>query len=336
MSRSTNPPYRQRNRGRTVAPVLALSLAVAGNSWAGPAASSQLDLPAQSLAASLDSLAKTSGAKLIYADSLVKGLQAEALHGEFTVQQALEQLLHKHGLQSENVGDGVITIKKAPPAPKPQAVRDDSIISLGEVTVSDQQENGKLTSKDIATSVDIMYADKIADQNVLTAFDLMHRMPGVQITQFGQGTTTGKFSFRGFNGEGRTNAVKLLIDGIPSNSNDGNMPYLDALFPLDIESIEVVRGTNDPRYGLHNIAGNVNMTTSTGGNYVKGRMSYGSFDTHGSIGLGLRKDGFSQNYQISYRASDGYRDRSDSDKNSFSGKWFYAPSDKYKAGLIAR
>ncbi|ANE56896.1 TonB-dependent receptor [Methylomonas sp. DH-1] len=337
MSRSTNPPYRQRNRGRTVAPVLALSLAVAGNSWAGAAASNQLDLPAQSLAASLDSLAKTSGAKLIYADSLVKGLQAEALHGEFTVQQALEQLLRKHGLQSENVGDGVITIKKAPPAPKPQAVKDDSIISLGEVTVSDQQENGKLTSKDIATSVDIMYADKIADQNVLTAFDLMHRMPGVQITQFGQGTTTGKFSFRGFNGEGRTNAVKLLIDGIPSNSNDGNMPYLDALFPLDIESIEVVRGTNDPRYGLHNIAGNVNMTTSTGGNYVKGRMSYGSFDTHEiQSGLGYEKDGFSQNYQISYRASDGYRDRSDSDKNSFSGKWFYAPSDKYKAGLIAR
>ncbi|WP_260839174.1 TonB-dependent receptor domain-containing protein [Methylomonas koyamae] len=337
MTLSSSPTDRQRSGRRIVLPMLALSLAIAGNTWAGAAVSSKLDLPAQSLAASLDSLAKTSGAKLIYADSIVNGIQADALRGEFTVQQALDRLLHKHGLQSEIVG-GVITIKKAPPAPKPQAIRDDSIISLGEVTVNEQPDNGKLTSKDIATSVDIMYADKIADQNVLTAFDLMHRMPGIQITQFGQGTTTGKFSFRGFNGEGNINAVKLLIDGIPSNTNDGNMPFIDALFPLDIESIEVVRGTNDPRYGLHNIAGNVNMTTTTGGNYVKGRVSYGSFDTHDiQSGLGYEKDGFSQNYQVSYRASDGYRDHSDTDKNSFSGKWFYTPEDKkYKVGLIAR
>jgi iron complex outermembrane receptor protein len=81
------------------------------------------------------------------------------------------------------------------------------------------------------------------------------------LTQFGQGTTSGKFSMRAFNGEGEINAVKLLIDGVPSNSNDGNMPYIDLAPRLDIESIEVVRGTNDPRYGLHNIAGNANIST---------------------------------------------------------------------------
>ena len=155
---------------------------------------------------------------------------------------------------------------------------DNSVFELGEVTVT-ATPTGTLDSRDILTSVDIMNTDKIADQNVLTAFDLLHRMPGVQITQFNQGTTTGKFSFRAFNGEGNINAVKLLIDGIPSNTNDGNMPFIDALFPLDIESIETVRGTNDPRYGLHAIAGNANIHTFEGGNYAKGRVSYGSFDT---------------------------------------------------------
>ncbi|MCQ8180907.1 TonB-dependent receptor [Methylomonas sp. SURF-1] len=338
MTGLTNPSYRRSNGHRIVAPMLALSLAIVGNTRAGTAATSQIDLPAQSLAASLDSLAKTSGAKLIYADSLVNGIQADALHGEFSVPQALERLLNKHGLQFENVGDGVITIKKAPPAPKPQSVRDDSIFELGEVTVSDREDGNKLTSKDIATSVDIMYADKIQDQNVITAYDLLHRMPGVQITQFGQGTTTGKFSFRAFNGEGNINAVKLLIDGIPSNTNDGNMPFIDALFPLDIESIEIVRGTNDPRYGLHNIAGNANIRTAAGGNYVKGRISYGSFGTHEiQSGLGIEKNGFTQNYAISYRGLDGYRDHGDSEKNSFSGKWFYTGDDnRYKIGLSAR
>lgn len=166
---------------------------------------------------------------------------------------------------------------------------DNSVFELGEVTVT-ATPTGTLDSRDILSSVDVMHADKIADQNVLTAFDLLHRMPGVQITQFNQGTTTGKFSFRAFNGEGNINAVKLLIDGIPSNTNDGNMPFIDALFPLDIQSIETVRGTNDPRYGLHAIAGNANIHTFEGGNYANGRVSYGSFDTTSvQTGVGYEK-----------------------------------------------
>lgn len=214
---------------------------------------------------------------------------------------------------------------------------ENSVFELGEVTVT-ATPNGTLDSRDILSSVDVMHENMIANQNVLTAFDLLHRMPGVQITQFNQGITTGKFSFRAFNGEGNINAVKLLIDGIPSNTNDGNMPFIDALFPLDIESIETVRGTNDPRYGLHAIAGNANIHTFEGGNYAKGRISYGSFDTVSvQSGAGYETNGFTQNYTANYRYTNGYRDHAGSDKNSFSGKWFYTPEDgKYKVGLIAR
>lgn len=227
--------------------------------------------------------------------------------------------------------------KAKPSTQKAAAKGDNSVFELGNMVVT-AAPTGKLESRDILSSVDIMNADKIANQNVLTSFDLLHRMPGVQITQFNQGTTTGKFSFRGFNGEGNINGVKLLIDGIPSNTNDGNMPFIDGLFPLDIESIEVVRGTNDPRYGLHAIGGNANMFTTEGGNYAKARVSYGSFDTHDiQSGLGYETNGFTQNYSVSYRATNGYRDHASSDKNAFSGKWFYTPeSEKFKVGLIAR
>lgn len=213
---------------------------------------------------------------------------------------------------------------------------DNSVFELGEMVVN-ARPSGKLQSRDILSSVDIMNADKIQNQNVLTSFDLFHRMPGIQITQFNQGTTTGKLSFRGFNGEGNINGVKLLIDGIPSNTNDGNMPFIDALFPLNIESLEVVRGTNDPRYGLHAIAGNANIFTTNGGNYLKGRISYGSFDTYDvQSGAGYETGGFSQNYSFNYRNTNGYRDHAESEKNGFSGKWFYTPeSDKFRVGLIA-
>ena len=214
---------------------------------------------------------------------------------------------------------------------------DNSLFELGQVTVS-AKPTGRLDTRDILSSVDIMNADKIGNQNVLNAYDLLHRMPGVQITQFNQGITTGKFSFRAFNGEGNINAVKLLIDGIPSNNNAGDPYFIDALFPLDIESIETVRGTNDPRYGLHAIAGNANIRTFEGGNYVKGRVSYGSFDTVSvQSGAGYEKNGFTQNYSADYRYTNGYRAHAQSDKNNFSAKWFYSPEDgKYKVGLIAR
>ncbi len=74
---------------------------------------------------------------------------------------------------------------------------DNSVFELGEVTVT-AKPTGRLDSRDILSSVDVMNADKIQNQNVLTSFDLFHRMPGVQITQFNQGTTTGKLSFRAF------------------------------------------------------------------------------------------------------------------------------------------
>jgi len=158
------------------------------------------------------------------------------------------------------------------------AAESDSILTLGEVAVT-AAATGELATQSVFTSVDRMGADLIENQSVDSAWELFGHMPGVQITEFNQGTTSGKFSFRAFNGEGEINAVKLLIDGIPSNTNDGNMPFIDMVMPLDIEYIETVKGTNDPRYGLYNIAGNASIVTRTSGNYEKMRLSTGSFGT---------------------------------------------------------
>ncbi|WP_057413762.1 TonB-dependent receptor, partial [Pseudomonas syringae group genomosp. 3] len=188
------------------------------------------------------------------------------------------------------------------------------------------------------SSVDILGGDILEKMPVNYSWELFRRAPGVMLTEFNQGTTSGKISFRGFNGEGEVNAVKLLIDGIPSNSNDGNMPYMDMIFPMELDSIEVVRGTSDARYGLNNIAGNVNMLTRTGGDYNKARFRYGSFNTQETqLAKGLESSNWTQNYFFAYQKSDGYRDHAEADKFSMSGKWFFTPDDdSYRIGLIAR
>ncbi|MEG2466624.1 MAG: TonB-dependent receptor [Comamonas sp.] len=213
----------------------------------------------------------------------------------------------------------------------------DSSLTLGTVNVS-ASTSGPLSIRNVFSSVDILGADVLANEHVDYSWELMSKAPGVQVTQFKQGTDAGRFSFRGFNGEGRINAVKLLIDGIPSNDNAGGMPFLDAVFPLDIESIEVVRGTNDARYGLNNIAGNANVITRTGGNEGRASMTVGSFGTKEfQLAKGIESSNWSQNYFLAWRDSDGYRDHADAKKISMSGKWFYTSDDgRWRTGVIAR
>ncbi len=213
----------------------------------------------------------------------------------------------------------------------------DATLTLGTVRVEGRSA-GPLDVRRVFSSVDLLGAGLLEDQHVDYSWELLTRAPGVQVTQFKQGTDAGRFSFRGFNGEGRVNAVKLLIDGIPSNDNAGGMPYLDAVFPLEIERMAIVRGTNDARYGLNNIAGNVDVQTRQGGNDGHASLTVGSYGTREvQVAKGLESGDWSQNYFIGWRDSDGYRDHADARKLALSGKWFYTRADLgWRAGLTAR
>lgn len=222
-------------------------------------------------------------------------------------------------------------------APESRAQSSDSALTLGKVDVH-QHTEGQLTAHQVLTSVDVLGADQIEDKNVSHSWELLGQMPGIQLTETRQGAESGKVSFRAFNGEGYLNAIKTLIDGVPSNVNSGNQRFIDMLFPLEISFIEVVRGTNDPRYGLHNIGGNVNFGTRQGGNYTDGRFGYGSYNTRDAqLAIGSESNGLAQNYFIGTQASDGYRDHDSSRKYAIGGKWFYGDlDDGMRIGLTAR
>ncbi|MFY9271361.1 MAG: TonB-dependent receptor [Candidatus Manganitrophaceae bacterium] len=211
----------------------------------------------------------------------------------------------------------------------------DTVVTLGEVTVTGKK-SGPLESADLLTSVDIIGADQLERENVDETMKVMKKVPGVYMSEFNQGIISGDIGIRGFSPEGDNPHTKLLIDGIPSNLNSG-FADMKPIFPLEIDRIEVVKGTIDPRYGLHNIAGNVNIFTRRGGNDKIGKMLYGSFGTLDLQALSaFEKDRLSQTYFASYRRSDGYRDHSGLDKYALSGKWFYRLTDRLSVGLIAR
>lgn len=192
------------------------------------------------------------------------------------------------------------------------------------------------SSEDVITSIDRLGGDIAQRQNVDNSWELFARLPGVVLTDFNQGAMSGRFSIRGFNAEAEISAVKLLLDGLPSNENGGRMDFIDLVSPLDIASIELVRGTSDARWGLHSIAGNANINTRTGGTYLDAKAMAGSFGMiDGQVSAGLERGDLSQKYSAAYRQMGGYRDHSDLSRYNLTGKWTYDLGGA-RVGAIAR
>lgn len=183
---------------------------------------------------------------------------------------------------------------------------------------------------------DILARDQLENEHVNFTADLFKKIPGVYFSRFNQGIISANIAMRGFDGEGSSPHSKLLIDGIPSNLHVG-YPEMDALFPMEIDHIEVVKGTFDPRFGLHNVAGNVQMYSRQSGDEKELELMYGSFDTYEAQGFyASESENLDQTYFIGTRKTAGYRDHSDLEKTTVSGKWFYDITEDVNIGLIAR
>jgi len=216
-------------------------------------------------------------------------------------------------------------------------LRAENPATLDPVTVR-QTADGPLAPGNALASVDVMGAERIGGQSVMLSWELLGQMSGVQLTRTRQGAESGKPTLRAFNGEGYINAVKTLIDGVPSNVNSGNQRFIDMIFPLEISHIEVVRGTSDARYGLHNIGGNIDYVTRQGGDYLDARLSAGSFGTRElQFAAGAEDAGLAQNYFFGIQSSDGARQHEDSRRYTLGGKWFATSADgASRLGLTAR
>ncbi len=212
------------------------------------------------------------------------------------------------------------------PNPEPEAL--DSIVVIG--------KQPKPDSAGLAGSVDVIGRDELANERVDDTMELFTKVPGVYISRYNQGLINTDIAIRGFAGDGETPHAKLLIDGIPGNLHNG-YSELDQLFPLSIESIQVYKGTSDPRVGLFNIAGNYRVQTRQDTDTMEVDASIGSYSAKELQGYaGIQSGDWTQNYFAGYRDAEGYRDGSDLKKAVAHARWAYALSEQTSIALIAR
>ncbi len=219
--------------------------------------------------------------------------------------------------------------------PAPPAAPEGTYVTLGKVEVSATPFGVRTT--DLLTSVTVVGADQLENESADYTLELLGKIPGVTLTDFNQGVITADVSLRGFNGEGSSPHLRLLVDGIPHNLNNGYND-LGPVFPLEIERVEVVKGTADPRFGLNAVAGTVGVHTHQSFTGQRLKLLAGSFGVQDAQALaGYRTGGFAQTYFAGYRRSDGYRDHAAIEKYSFAGKWYLAgAADRWRLGLQAR
>ena len=138
-----------------------------------------------------------------------------------------------------------------------------------------------------ASSVTVITAADINNQQYRTVPDVLSAVPGLNVVQAGgPGSQTSVF-IRGTN----ANHVKVLIDGIDvSDPSNPNQSYdFGQLLTGDIARIEVLRGPQSGLYGSDAIGGVISITTKQGTGPLKMTLtgdggSFGTFNQKLAVG----------------------------------------------------
>ena len=310
----------RRNTCKNKRLLLAVMLATAFCAYAADDEAIVLDLPAQSLAATLAGIAKASHTKLIYADAMVQGLQAEALQGRLTVRQALEKVLSRNGLQVDAAGDALVIVKandtSSATLPKVKVLGNavyDVKDPYNEDYVLPNATSGTKTDTPIMETplnVQVISKQVLKDQQIITLADALKNVSGVTInTQAANGGFTGtqggtatSFTLRGFTSETFFRDGMRLTQGAASRSM------------ANIEAIEVLKGSAAILYGLVEPGGMVNVITKKplATPYYSLGQQFGSYDlyrtTMDATGPITQNKDFLYRMNISYQNSGSYRE----------------------------
>ena len=208
-----------------------------------------IDISAQSLGGALTSLATQSGIQILFNADEVKGTKSVALHGQIAPEEALRKLLEGSGFVFGNTGKGTYVIKRSATG----------LTVLPEVLVTADAERGYKANKttiagktpqtlrEIPNSVSVLTRDQMNDQNMVTTWDALSQIAGVQAIS--NDITQGQYHSRG-------GALELQNDGSPSSMPLSGYQQFDLAM---YERVEVLRGPSGVLQGSGSFSGTVNF-----------------------------------------------------------------------------
>ncbi|MCB5188571.1 TonB-dependent siderophore receptor [Methylobacillus caricis] len=231
------------------------------------------DLPASSLAATLNQIARETGAVLTVDATLLANKKSAPVRGDFTPQQALQQALLGTGLALVTTDIGSFSLKVA--AIAGSSTRADT---LPEVNVVARAQNGRWTTttegtrsyasnvvsigkgelalKDIPQSVSVLTRQRMDDMGITDLRDAANTVTGVVgVAGVGQGMV---LSSRGFQIDA------WQYDGVPIPRNTYALGNWGAEGMVFFDRLEVLRGASGLLQGTGSPGGAINLVRKRG------------------------------------------------------------------------
>jgi iron complex outermembrane receptor protein len=222
------------------------------------------------------------------------------------------------------------------PAWAEETSADSAVITAPVVVTATRVEQN---SFDLPVSIDVVDGETIREgQPRINLSETAVRIPGVVVSNRNNPAQDIAISTRGFGARSAfgVRGVRLYADGIPMSMPDG--AGQTGTFNLDTaKSIEFMRGPFSALYG-NSSGGVVQLLTADGEEMptVSGGITFGSYDSQReSLTFSGQEGAFNYIVNAAHQQSDGYRDHSESTRDTLHGKFSYQASEDTKITLLA-
>jgi outer membrane receptor protein involved in Fe transport len=303
----------------------------------------RFDVPPGALSDALIDYSRQADLRLLVSSGLVRGVRTPGLHGVFSAEEALTQLLGDTGLEGRIGGSGVVIITEKTNGKDTQdmTIRTSMQAKSGGAalmallmgttaasaqTVADQNDEGDVIvvigtagsagtdRKDASFAVTTIPTESIERFQPQSTADLFRQIPGVWVESSG-GVAGANIFVRGLPSGGDAPFVTLAINGGPIyGASTLSFFEQSSIFRTDftIEQVEGLRGGPSSVFGAGQPGLTVNFNLKEGGDVTEGtaRYTYSDFGAHrvDAVVSGPVTDTLTYMVGGYVRGSDGLRD----------------------------
>ncbi|WP_350283295.1 TonB-dependent receptor [Nitrosomonas sp.] len=272
---------------------------------ASRSATAAYHIPAGPLGTALSRFACESGLLLSSDANLTAGKQTAGLRGEYTVEQALKQLLAGTGLQPRFSDNGAVTLERIASQGSDQSILLPSMtVSTASLKQGTADEGYRVSNisgvglwderslRDTPYSMSVVPSDLIENINAQNMGQIFKMNPLTQEPTINNQTGVPFVTIRGFQ------SVNPVYDGIPMAAGNGS-----AVSVIEINRVEILSGTSGFLYGGSRVGGAINYVTKNSTDVPLRRLTFGNYggtQFYGHADIGGK---FDERGRFGYRAN---------------------------------
>ena len=265
--------FRPASRFTPVCLALLLAQGVCSSSYAQTVSNSahaqhHFDLPADSLVATLDRIARQSGYEIAYVPALAGGLRAPAIQGTMSAEQAAQRAVAGSGLSVRTTAAGTLTLDRLTTLTLPEQ----SIVGMQtEAPTVSVGTKVALRLREVPQTIDVIGQERIQKQNLYTLEDALGKVGGVTVQRIDASRLS--FFSRGFE------MTSLQLDGTPTTMD--NRVFLSPDLTM-YDRVEVLKGPSGSLTGTGGPGGSINLVRKRpmADAAVSAEVSAGSWDNY--------------------------------------------------------